>query len=73
MNGEIAGEVGKKRGKEIEGGGDGDWEDEDEDMEGVGRHTGGKTGGKGILHAEEDGITGEEVADPPVGMEDEIS
>ena len=47
--------------------------DEDEDMEGVGRHTGGRTGGRGVPHAEADAMTGEEVADPPVGMEDEIS
>ena len=73
MNGEIAGEVGKKRGKGTEGGGDEEWEDEDEDMEGVGGHTRGRTGGRGILHAEADGIVGEEVADQGGGMEDEIS
>ncbi len=60
-----------KRGKEIEGGGDGEWEDED--MEGVGGHAGGRTDGRGLLHAEGDGITGGEVADSGVIMEDEIS
>ena len=73
MNGEIAGEVGNKRGKGIEGAGEGEWEDEDEDMEGVGGHTGGKTGGRGVLPAEEDGMTSGEVADSGVGTVDEIS
>ena len=69
------GEGGKKRGKGVEGGGDGEWEDEDEDedMEGVGGHTGGKTGGRGIIPAEEDGIASGEMAGTGVGVVDEIS
>ncbi len=65
--------MGNKSGKGIEGAGDGEWEDEDEDMEGVGGHTGGRTGGKGVLPAEEDGIISGEVAGSGVCMVDEIS
>ena len=65
--------MGEKRGKGWEGGGEGEWEDEDEDMEGVGGHTGGKTGGRGVLPAEEDGIASGEVAGSGVGVVDEIS
>ena len=73
MNGEIAEEVGNKRGKGTEGAGDGEWEDEDEDIEGVGVHTGGRTGRREVLPAEEDGITSGEVAGSGVCMVDEIS
>ena len=73
MNGEIVGEVENKRGKGIEGAGDGEWEDEDEDMEGAGGHTGGRTGGKGVLPAAEDGINNGEVADSGACTVDEIS
>ncbi|KAK0507690.1 hypothetical protein JMJ35_009579 [Cladonia borealis] len=73
LNGEIAGEVGNKKGKGVEGAGDGEWEDEDEDMEGVGGHTSGRTGGSGVLPAEENGITSGEVTGSGVGTVDEIS
>ena len=73
MNGEIAGEVGNKKGKGVEGAADGEWEDGDEDMEVLGGHTGGKTGGRGVLPAKDDGITSEEVAGSGVCMVDEIS
>ena len=73
MNGEIVGEVENKRGKGIEGAGDGEWEDEDEDMEGVGGYTGVRTGGRGVLPAEEDEITSGEVAGSGVCTVDEIS